>query len=96
MQSLLLQINSVKAFMPHLRAKRSGTIVTMGSIGGWHSVVSKIGPSTASRNLTVKRTQAAAGIYCTSKYAVRGIAETLMHEMSPFGIKVLHVEPVST
>jgi len=67
-------INTVKAFLPHMRSRRSGTIVVLGSIGGWFSM-------------------SACGVYCMSKFAVRGVSETFMHELKPFGIKVLHVEP---
>ncbi|KAK7459578.1 hypothetical protein VKT23_009560 [Stygiomarasmius scandens] len=31
-------LNVTRAILPHMRARKSGTIVWMGSIGGWHAV----------------------------------------------------------
>ena len=33
------------------------------------------------------------GLYNSSKHAIRGLAESLAGEVSPFGIKVLNIEP---
>ena len=33
------------------------------------------------------------GAYCASKFAVRGLSDTLRMELSPFGIQVVQVEP---
>ena len=33
------------------------------------------------------------GVYCASKWAVEGLSESLAHELAPFGIGVLIVEP---
>ena len=33
------------------------------------------------------------GSYCSSKFALEGLAETWRHELSPFGIKVLLIQP---
>ncbi|KDQ08534.1 hypothetical protein BOTBODRAFT_191676 [Botryobasidium botryosum FD-172 SS1] len=56
-------INVARAVLPHMRARKSGTIVWIGSLGGWQAVPS-------------------AGLYVTTKYAIRGIAETMQAELS--------------
>jgi NAD(P)-dependent dehydrogenase (short-subunit alcohol dehydrogenase family) len=33
------------------------------------------------------------GHYCASKFAVEGLSETMMHELKPFGIRVILIEP---
>jgi NAD(P)-dependent dehydrogenase (short-subunit alcohol dehydrogenase family) len=36
-----------------------------------------------------------AGAYCASKFALEGLTESLAHELAPFGVKVMIVEPSS-
>jgi NAD(P)-dependent dehydrogenase (short-subunit alcohol dehydrogenase family) len=38
---------------------------------------------------------AGAGAYCASKFALEGLTESLAHELAPFGVKVMIVEPSS-
>ncbi|KAK7051566.1 hypothetical protein VNI00_004545 [Paramarasmius palmivorus] len=61
-------LNVTRAFLPHMRERRTGTIVWMGSLGGWTS-------------------SATAGLYCTTKWALRGISSTLHEEISPLGLR---------
>jgi len=69
-------IATTKAALPHMRARRSGKIITMSSVSG------RIGfPGFAP--------------YAASKFAIEGFNESLRHEMRPFGVFVVLVEPAS-
>ncbi|KAH7903354.1 hypothetical protein BJ138DRAFT_160743 [Hygrophoropsis aurantiaca] len=61
-------LNVSRAFLPAMRLQKSGTIVFIGSIGGWRAVPN-------------------AGLYAATKYAIRGISETLHEEISPLGLR---------
>ncbi|KAF5310146.1 hypothetical protein D9619_010394 [Psilocybe cf. subviscida] len=63
-------LNVSRAFLPHMRSRRSGTIAFIGSCWGW------IGVSFV-------------GLYVASKFALRGISETLHYEIAPFGLQSL-------
>ncbi|KAF8521583.1 short-chain oxidoreductase [Hysterangium stoloniferum] len=67
-------INVTHAFLAHMRERRNGTIVVVGSRSGW-------------------KTQSAVRPYGSSKAAVHAIAESLMEELRPLGIRVLLVQP---
>ncbi|KAH9204068.1 putative short-chain oxidoreductase [Leptodontidium sp. 2 PMI_412] len=67
-------VNVTRAFLPHFRRKKNGTVVWIGSLGGW-------------------RSDAVQGPYCSSKFALAGIAESFYDEMKPLGIHSLLVEP---
>ncbi|MDH6513762.1 NAD(P)-dependent dehydrogenase (short-subunit alcohol dehydrogenase family) [Streptomyces sp. SAI-135] len=64
----------IHTVLPGMRARRSGTIVNLTSIGGL------VG-------------HPAVGYYCAAKFAVEGLSECLRHEVEPFGISVMTVEP---
>ncbi len=64
----------VRAVLPYMRARRSGAIVQMSSMGGQMSF-------------------AGFAAYSATKFALEGLSEALADEVSPFGIKVLVVEP---
>ncbi|KAK0205571.1 hypothetical protein DFS33DRAFT_1429367 [Desarmillaria ectypa] len=66
-------LNVARAFLPYMRARRTGTIVWMGSIGGWRSVPN-------------------AGLYGTTKWALRGISETLNVEVAPLGLRSICID----
>jgi len=51
-----------------MRERRTGSIVFMGSVGGW------IGSP-------------ASGLYCATKWALRGINRSLHEEISPLGLR---------
>ncbi|PBK86430.1 NAD(P)-binding protein [Armillaria gallica] len=61
-------LNVTRAFLPHMRARRTGTFVWTGSVAGWIAAPS-------------------AGLYSTTKWALRGISETLHAEVSPLGLR---------
>ncbi|KAK0484438.1 hypothetical protein IW261DRAFT_1456503 [Armillaria novae-zelandiae] len=61
-------LNVTRAFLPHMRARRTGTFVWTGSVAGWVA-----SPS--------------AGLYSATKWALRGISETLHAEVSPLGLR---------
>ncbi|KAF5310145.1 hypothetical protein D9619_010395 [Psilocybe cf. subviscida] len=63
-------LNVSRAFLPHMRSRRSGTIAFIGSCTGW------IGFPFS-------------GLYVASKFAIRGISESLHQEIAPFGMQSL-------
>ncbi|TDL22862.1 NAD(P)-binding protein [Rickenella mellea] len=67
-------LNIARAVLPYMRARKTGTVVWYGSLGGWRAVPN-------------------AGLYCATKYALRGIGETLHAEISPLGLRSLVIEP---
>jgi NAD(P)-dependent dehydrogenase (short-subunit alcohol dehydrogenase family) len=69
-------VELTKAVLPHMRERRSGSIVQMSSMGG------RVSPP-------------AFGAYCSTKWALEAISESLAAEVAPFGIRVLIVEPGS-
>uniref|UniRef100_A0A0W0GBX8 Uncharacterized protein n=1 Tax=Moniliophthora roreri TaxID=221103 RepID=A0A0W0GBX8_MONRR len=66
-------LNVSRAFLPYMRERKTGTIVFMGSLGGWR----------AAPNL---------GLYATTKWALRGISETLHEEISPLGLRSVCID----
>jgi NAD(P)-dependent dehydrogenase (short-subunit alcohol dehydrogenase family) len=60
--------------LPGMRAKRQGTILTVGSVGGL-------------------MTTPFMGAYHMSKYAVESMVDALRVEISPFGIRIILLEP---
>ncbi|KAK0460631.1 uncharacterized protein EV420DRAFT_1332184 [Desarmillaria tabescens] len=66
-------LNVARAFLPYMRARRTGTIVWVGSIGGWRSVPN-------------------AGLYGATKWALRGISETLHVEVAPLGLRSICID----
>ncbi|KAL9645762.1 hypothetical protein ABK040_003494 [Willaertia magna] len=67
-------LNTTRAILPHMRERKEGIIVNIGSIGGFGSA-------------------STAGLYCSTKFALEGISESLQSEVAHLGIKVLLVEP---
>ncbi|TRM59859.1 hypothetical protein BD626DRAFT_461923 [Schizophyllum amplum] len=61
-------LNVTRAFLPYMRQRKTGTVVFLGSLGGWRG-----GPN--------------AGLYCSTKWALRGINESLHAEISPLGLR---------
>ncbi|KAI0265352.1 short chain dehydrogenase [Gloeopeniophorella convolvens] len=66
-------LNVARAFLPYMRERKSGTIIWIGSLGGWRPVIN-------------------AGLYAGTKYAVRGLSETLDAEISPLGLRSITIE----
>jgi NADP-dependent 3-hydroxy acid dehydrogenase YdfG len=62
--------------LPHMRARKSGYIVNISSMGGriWEPL---------------------GGWYHATKFAVEGLSDSLRAEVSPFGIKVVVIQPGS-
>ncbi|PSS29641.1 hypothetical protein PHLCEN_2v2789 [Hermanssonia centrifuga] len=73
-----------KAVFPHMAARKSGTIVNIGSIVG------EILDST--KNCSDSPT-AWNGVYAATKAAVRSISDVLWQESKPFNINVTYVAP---
>ncbi|KIY73994.1 NAD(P)-binding protein [Cylindrobasidium torrendii FP15055 ss-10] len=61
-------LNVARVFLPYMRARKTGTVVWMGSVGGW-------------------RGTPAAGLYCSTKWALRGINDSLAMEIEPLGLR---------
>lgn len=68
-------LNVIRAAMPHLRARRSGRIFNISSIGGY------------SANF------AGWGIYCSTKFAIAALTESLAAEVASFGVSATVVYP---
>ncbi|KAK1228108.1 hypothetical protein PQX77_008879 [Marasmius sp. AFHP31] len=66
-------LNISRAFLPYMRECKTGTIVFMGSLGGW-----KGAPN--------------AGLYVSTKWALRGISQTLHAEIAPLGLRSICVD----
>ncbi|KIM42597.1 hypothetical protein M413DRAFT_444303 [Hebeloma cylindrosporum] len=66
-------LNVTRAFLPYMRGKRTGTVIFLGSLGGWKSTPY-------------------AGLYSTTKWALRGISETLHDEISPLGLRSVCID----
>lgn len=64
----------IRAVLPGMRARKSGTIVNVSSVTG-------IVPPPY------------AGFYAASKHALEAITEAMHYELSPFGVRVVLVEP---
>ncbi|KIK63499.1 hypothetical protein GYMLUDRAFT_57683 [Collybiopsis luxurians FD-317 M1] len=76
------------AVLPSMRARKSGTIVVMGSRSSWRPEL----PATAIHLVYGALSQ---GPYASSKAAFTAYAETLATELAFFGIRVLIVQPAS-
>ncbi|KAK7464239.1 hypothetical protein VKT23_006405 [Stygiomarasmius scandens] len=66
-------LNVARAFLPYMRQRKSGTIVWMGSLGGWRAAPN-------------------AGLYASTKFALRGISETLHEEIAPRGLRSICID----
>jgi len=69
-------LNVTRAFLPAIRQAKTGTIIFIGSQGGWTGM-------------------SGCGLYCGTKFATRGLAESLSIEVAPLGIRVHCIEPGS-
>ncbi|KAL7948853.1 hypothetical protein V8C42DRAFT_312506 [Trichoderma barbatum] len=73
-------MNTVRAFLPHMRAQPladngvRGVVATFGSLGSWRGV-------------------AGMGVYAMTKWCCSALAETLAGELEPFQIKATVIEP---
>ncbi|TFK17998.1 short chain dehydrogenase [Coprinopsis marcescibilis] len=66
-------LNVARSFLPYMRERKTGTIVWLGSIGGW-------------------RTAPYAGLYCATKWTLRGISYSLHEEIAPLGLRSICVD----
>ena len=68
-------LNVIRNTVPYMRAKQSGHIFNISSVGGYHGGF------------------AGWGIYCSTKFAVAGLTESLSAEVKKFGINATIVYP---
>ncbi len=73
-----------------MREKKSGTIVWMGSVGGWRYLPRYPCPPVELTRFV--RGVPNAGLYGTSKWALRGISETLQIEVAPIGLRSICID----
>ncbi|KAK1222938.1 hypothetical protein PQX77_014215 [Marasmius sp. AFHP31] len=67
-------LNVSRAFLPYMRERKTGTVLFVGSLGGWRDIPN-------------------AGLYASTKWAVRGLSETLHAEISPLGLRSICIDP---
>ena len=72
--NLFAAVRLIKAVLPGMVARRSGTIINVSSVLG------RMGTPFN-------------GAYAASKFALEGMSESLRAELSPFGVRVVVVEP---
>jgi len=79
-----------------MRPRKTGTIVWIGSLGGYRSA-GYANNGEIENNLValfhIYSGYGGAGLYCATKYAVRCISESLHEEISPLGLRSLLFEP---
>jgi NAD(P)-dependent dehydrogenase (short-subunit alcohol dehydrogenase family) len=68
-------LNVTRAVLPSMRARRSGHVINISSLGGYRAQTGGF------------------GIYCSTKFAVEGLSESLRSELAPLGVNVTVVEP---
>ena len=82
-----------RAVVPLMAARKSGTIVNIGSVVGEMYVLPIIRVPPLTRHFSSGTPWN--GIYCASKAAVLSISEVLSMELKPLGIAVVHVAPAA-
>lgn len=87
-------LNVTRALLPYMREKKTGTVVFMGSVGGWryvlrfHLSISILSPLMLThRPTSVSSGVPNAGLYAATKYTLRGISESLHLEIAPLGLR---------
>jgi NAD(P)-dependent dehydrogenase (short-subunit alcohol dehydrogenase family) len=83
-------LNVTRALLPYMREKKTGTVVFMGSVGGWRYVLRlhpSIPHSLTSRPTSVSSGVPNAGLYAATKFTLRGISESLHLEIAPLGLR---------
>lgn len=88
-------LNVARAFLPYQRKQKSGTILWIGSVGGWSgfSCAYLYVSWALVQRLTHVDSRIAGGLYSATKHAVRAIAESLDEEIAPLGVRSLCLEP---
>ncbi len=81
-------IRVTQAILPHMRERRKGRILMMSSVSGFVTPPTQ-GAYSASK-LVTPPTQ---GAYSASKHAIEALANALRHELYPFGIETILIEP---
>ncbi|KAI0293638.1 short chain dehydrogenase [Multifurca ochricompacta] len=71
-------LNVARAFLPYMRQRKSGSVVWIGSLGA--------GPRFFFRSVPD------AGLYISTKFALRGLSETLDDEITPLGLRSIIFE----
>ncbi|KAL0066179.1 hypothetical protein AAF712_006804 [Marasmius tenuissimus] len=66
-------LNVTRAFLPHMRKRKTGTVVFVGSLGGWRDLPN-------------------GGLYAATKWAVRGLSQTLHAEIAPLGLRSICID----
>ena len=89
-------LNVARTFLPYMRPRKTGTVVWIGSLGGYQSVGCLNGDEIDNNPIALfsfRRGPSGAGLYCATKHAVRCISESLHEEISPLGLCSLVFEP---
>src|ERR1700761_6279457 len=93
--TVLGTLRLVRAVTPHMASRKSGLVVTIGSVAGELCVIYLHLTRNYRTNTARDRPTPFNGMYCASKAALHSLTETLSMELTPFNIKTLLVIPAS-
>ena len=86
-------IRTAKAVIPHMAARKRGTIVNVGSVGGVMYAESSTSYLFMPLTYRYPRPNPWNGVYCATKAALHSLTDVLYMECTPFNINVVLLAP---